>query len=94
MKRYEMHQEHIRQITGKAGDVVIFTEATTHGTLPWTADHQRRSLLFRYSPGNLAYAKGYLPTWPESMLEGLTPEQRAVLEPPYHTRLDRPVLEE
>ena len=79
MKRYEMYQEHIRQITGKAGDVVIFTEATTHGTLPWTADHQRRSLLFRYSPGNLAYAKGYFPTWPESMLEGLTPEQRAVL---------------
>ena len=94
MKRYEIYQEHIRQITGKAGDVVIFTEATTHGTLPWRADHQRRSLLFRYSPGNLAYAKGYFPTWPESMLEGLTPEQRAVLEPPYHTRLDRPVLEE
>ncbi len=22
----------------------------------------------------------------------LTPEQRAVLEPPYHTRLDRPML--
>ena len=94
MKRYEMYQEHIRQITGKAGDVVIFTEATTHGTLPWKADHQRRSLLFRYSPGNLAYAKGYFPTWPKSMLEGLTPEQRTVLEPPYHTRLDRPVLEE
>ena len=94
MKHYEMYQEHIRQITGKAGDVVIFTEATTHGTLPWKADHHRRSLLFRYSPGNLAYAKGYFPTWPQSMLEGLTPEQRAVLEPPYHTRLDRPVLEE
>ena len=31
MKRYEMYQEHIRQVTGKAGDVVIFTEATTHG---------------------------------------------------------------
>ncbi len=94
MKRYEMYQAHIRQITGKAGDVVIFTEATTHGTLPWKADHQRRSVLFRYSPGNLAYAKGYFPTWPRSMLEGLTPEQRAVLEPPYHTRLHRPVLEE
>ena len=79
MKRYEMYQEHIRQVTGKAGDVVIFTEATTHGTLPWKADHQRRSLLFRYSPGNLAYAKGYFPNWPQSILEGLTPEQRAVL---------------
>ena len=71
--------------------MVIFTEAVTHGTLPWTADHDRRSVLFRMSPGNLAYAPGYNP-WPEEMLAGLTPEQRAVLEPPYHSRLNRPEL--
>ena len=92
MRQYEKYQEHIRQITCKAGDVAIFTEAVTHGTLPWKSERQRRSLLFRYSPGNMAYAKGYFPTWPSSMLEGLTKEQRAVLEPPYHTHLDRPVL--
>ena len=80
-------------MTCKAGDVVIFTEAVTHGTIPWSADHDRRSVLFRMSPGNLAYAKGYNP-WPESMLEGLTPPQRAVLEPPYHQRLQRPVLDD
>ena len=91
MKKFEIHQEFIKQITAKAGDVVIFTEATTHGTLPWKAKHQRRSLLFRFSPNCLAYAKSYLP-WPEGMLEDLTPEQRAILEPPYHTRLDRPML--
>jgi hypothetical protein len=28
------------------------------------------------------------------MLEGMTPEQRAVLEPPYHQRLQRPVLDD
>ncbi len=27
------------------------TEATTHGTLPWTADHERRNLIVRYTPG-------------------------------------------
>ena len=80
-------------MTCKAGDVVIFTEAVTHGTIPWSADHDRRSVLFRMSPGNLAYATGYNP-WPESMLEGLTPQQRAVLEPPYHQRLQRPVLDD
>ena len=89
---HEAFQEFIKTITCKAGDVVIFTEATTHGTLPWKGKHQRRSLLFRFSPGNLAYAKGYYPEWPEKMLEDLTSEQRAVLEPPYHKRLDRPIL--
>ena len=35
----------------KAGDAVFFMDgAQTHGTLPWTADHERRSLLYRYSP--------------------------------------------
>ena len=41
MKHHQKYQEHVRQITCKAGDVVIFTEAVTHGTLPWKADHQR-----------------------------------------------------
>lgn len=92
MRRYEAHQEFVRQITCKAGDVVIFTEAVTHGTLPWTADHERRSLLFRFSPGNLAYVAGH--NWPESVLDELTAAQRAVLEPPYHVRLNRPVLDD
>jgi ectoine hydroxylase-related dioxygenase (phytanoyl-CoA dioxygenase family) len=94
MRRYEAYQEFIKPLTCKAGDVVIFTEAVTHGTIPWKGKHQRRSLLFRFSPGNLAYAKSYLPEWPESLLDELTPEQRAVLEPPYHKRLQRPVLDD
>ena len=93
MRKFEVHQEFIKQINAKAGDVVIFTEATTHGTLPWKAKHQRRSLLFRYSPNCLAYANSYLP-WPEGVLDGLTSEQRAVLEPPYHTRLERPMVDD
>ena len=93
MRKFEAYKGFIKQITAKAGDVVIFSEATTHGTLPWQAKHQRRSLLFRYSPNCLAYANSYLP-WPEGTLDGLTSEQRAVLEPPYHTRLERPMLDD
>ena len=92
MKKYEKYQEFIKQITCRAGDVVIFTEATTHGTLPWKAKHQRRSLLYRYTAGNLAYVSGYQ-TWATQYAD-LTEDQRAVLEPPYHTRLDRPVLDD
>jgi ectoine hydroxylase-related dioxygenase (phytanoyl-CoA dioxygenase family) len=93
LRRLEAYQDQIRQICCKAGDVVIFTEALTHGTLPWRAEHQRRSVLYRFSPGNMAYAKGYAP-WPETWLEGLTAAQRAVMEPPYHLRLERPSLDE
>lgn len=93
IRKWEAHRDIVRQVSCKAGDVVIFTEAVTHGTLPWTAEHQRRSALFRMSPGNLAYVSGYNP-WPEAVLAGMTPEQRAVLEPPYHTRLNRPVLDD
>jgi|TARA_B100000809_G_scaffold2807_1_gene3200 hypothetical protein len=93
IRKWQAHQEIVKQVTCKAGDVVIFTEAVTHGTIPWTAQHDRRSVLFRMSPGNLAYATGYNP-WPKKMLEDLTPEQRAILEPPYHQRLQRPVFDD
>ena len=93
LRTYEQHQEFVKQIPCKAGDVVIFTEAVTHGTLPWQSEQQRRSILFRYSPGNLAYAKHYV-DWPEAFVEGLSEEQRAVMEAPYHLRLERPALDD
>ncbi len=87
MKRFQKHQDHVRQIVCRAGSAVIFTEAVTHGTLPWKADHPRRSVLTRYTAGNMAYVPAYpMPAWADE-------RQRAVMEPPYHTRLNRPVLE-
>jgi ectoine hydroxylase-related dioxygenase (phytanoyl-CoA dioxygenase family) len=93
MRLCDEHAEFVKQVVCKAGDVVIFTEALTHGTIPWSSDGERRSLLLRYAPGNLAYAKNYYPAWPDDVLEGLTDEQRGVFEPPYHTRLDRPAID-
>ena len=78
--RYLAHQENVRQIVCKAGDAVVFTEAVTHGTIPWTSDEPRRTLLTRYTAGNMAY-------WEDERL-------RKVMERPYHTRLNRPVLED
>lgn len=88
IRRYEKYQEHVRQITCKAGAVVIFSESVTHGTIPWTANHPRRTVLTRYTAGNMAYVSAYpIPEWANE-------RQRAVMEQPYHTRLNRPVLEE
>mmetsp|Transcript_382 Transcript_382/g.938 ORF Transcript_382/g.938 Transcript_382/m.938 type:complete len:128 (+) Transcript_382:1-384(+) len=83
----------VDQPTAKAGDVIIFSEATIHGCLPWTAEHQRRVALFRFAPAHLGFARGYSdPAWPPSFTDGMTPEQRAVMEPPYHPMYDRPYL--
>lgn len=58
-------------------------------------------MLFRYSPANLAFAGGRHAfdrdvrsgrAWPDSWYDGLSPEQLAVLEPPYNRNLERPVL--
>ena len=88
MRRNLKYQEHIRQITCRAGDAVIFTEAVTHGTLPWTSDEPRRSIMTRYTAGNLAYVPAPpVPEWAND-------REQAVLQPPYHSRLDRPFLEE
>ena len=89
--------EHVYQPATKAGDVLIFSEAATHGSLPWTrADKQRRIPLFRFSPGNVAYGRNYMAvgqaTWPEKMYNGLTEAQAAVLQPPFAGRMDRQLV--
>ncbi len=63
-----------------AGSVVIFTEALTHGTAAWTAEYQRRSLLFKYSPGQQSWSANY--TQPPKDVQ-LTARQKLLFEPPY-----------
>jgi hypothetical protein len=62
-----------------AGDVVIFTEALTHGTAAWQGPDQRRSLLYKYSPGNSAWSHE---VWQNELIEACTPRQRLMLQPP------------
>ncbi len=67
------------QIPLAAGDVVVFTEALTHGTLPWQGTEQRRTLLYKYSPGNSAYSNVQ---WPAELVAACTDRQRLLLQPP------------
>jgi ectoine hydroxylase-related dioxygenase (phytanoyl-CoA dioxygenase family) len=64
----------------RAGDVLIFTEALTHGTLAWTAPHHRRALLYKYSPGHQAWGRA---SFADEAREQATDQQRQLLEPPY-----------
>src|SRR3954452_19343738 len=63
-----------------AGDVVLFTEALTHGTLPWRGRGQRRTLLYKYSPGNSSWGKDE--GLPPALAPLLSPRQRRLFEPP------------
>jgi hypothetical protein len=64
----------------KAGSVLIFTEALTHCTIPWTAPVERRAVLFKYSPGHLAWGQWKEP--PRALWRSLTDRQRRLMQPP------------
>ena len=74
----------------KTGDLILFTEALTHGTLPWTPDFERRALLYKFSPGHQSWSKRHRPA-PEGA--ELTEEQARLFRPPYHGRRE-PVFED
>ena len=86
MKFWDSHQEHVLEVNGQAGDVVIFTETLTHGTLPWTAKHQRRAVLYKFSPGTLSYGSGPHEVAYGDYIEDMTAEERAVMEAPHIRR--------
>ena len=92
VRDWEAHREITYNLPCKAGDMVIFNEATLHGTLPWQGEHERRSLLYRYSPKYLHFAGGSYETSQPEWVSELTEAQQAVLEPPYI--YNRPLIEE
>ena len=71
----------VKQIEARAGAAVMFTEALTHGTHPWRASHDRRAILYKYTPGTLQMAQSYLSQGVEASLEEFTSAQRAMMNP-------------
>ncbi|MBE7462381.1 MAG: phytanoyl-CoA dioxygenase family protein [Planctomycetes bacterium] len=71
----------VKAVTGPAGTAVIFTEALTHGPLPWRGAHDRRTIFFKYNAHCISYAAGYYDHQTFASDE-LTERQRAMLEAP------------
>jgi ectoine hydroxylase-related dioxygenase (phytanoyl-CoA dioxygenase family) len=69
----------VTPVTGPAGTAIIFSEAMTHGALPWRGRHERRTLFYKYSPGSISWAANY---YDADDFPGLTDRQRAMLEAP------------
>jgi len=59
-----------------AGDVVIFTEALTHGTSSWRAPYTRRSMLYKYAPGHSSWGIQYQSTLAALAASGLLTERQ------------------
>jgi hypothetical protein len=80
VRLFERPAHYVVQPEVEAGDAVIFTEALIHGTMPWTAEHERRALLFKYSPGHSAWSGTYYN--PDDYPQ-LTEQQKRILAPPF-----------
>jgi hypothetical protein len=77
-----------KAVTGAAGTAVFFTEALSHGTLPWNGKHERRTVFLKYHAYCSAFSDNYLDEvsaeWDE-----LTERQRRILEAPNCRSKDR-----
>lgn len=70
----------VKQVPQRAGDALIFTEALTHGTWPWTDPQgERRSVLLKYSPHYMQWAGKPM----DAEIAGLTERQRLILQGAY-----------
>ena len=70
---------YVKQLSVKAGDVIIFTEALVHGTMAWDADHERRALLYKYSPGHSSWSSSY---YDPANYPGASEQQIRIMAPP------------
>ncbi len=88
VRSFDRPAHYVVQPPLEAGDVLFFTEALIHGTMPWTATHQRRTLLYKYSPGHSAWSGNY---YDISQYNDLTEQQKRMLLPPSIGRRPRVV---
>jgi ectoine hydroxylase-related dioxygenase (phytanoyl-CoA dioxygenase family) len=63
----------------KAGDVLFFTDAVTHGSAERTNPGHRRVMIYRYSPRFIRTRFNY--DWSPTLLQRLTPERRQIIQP-------------
>ena len=64
---------------GARGSVILFSESLTHGTATWQADHERRTLLYKYCVSHIAWTSKRVET--PTKVE-LTPRQQLLLRDP------------
>ena len=66
----------------RPGDAIVFTEALTHGTLPWSAEAPRRTLFYKFSPHGTSWAGAYFDPRNFRDYPDVDDRKLAILEPP------------
>ena len=71
--------ECVDRVMANAGDAIIFTEACSHGTIPWEGGDERRTIFYKYCPHAVAWGACF---YNADNYGDLTDSQRAILMPP------------
>ena len=79
VREQTVQPHYVRNPPLKKGDVLIFTEALMHGTRAWSGDHERRVLLYKYSPPHSSWR---IAPYDLSLYPGATAQQRRLMAPP------------
>merc|ERR1712039_394091 len=86
----------VTRVPARAGDAIIFTEALTHGTLPWTADPpadgspSRQTLFYKFSPHATSWSADHLSANYFTQYPDWTDRRSRIVEPPNARYVGRP----
>ena len=83
----------VTRVPASAGDVIIFTEALTHGTLPWEAEESRTTLFYKFSPHGTTWSSDWFDPEDYAVYADVDDRMLAILEPPnarYRGRHSKP----
>jgi hypothetical protein len=56
---WEQDQSVVTNPGARAGNVIIFTEALAHGTMPWRNEFDRRVAIYRFAAKTVQYASSF-----------------------------------
>ena len=80
----------VQRVPARPGDAIVFTEALTHGTLPWNAEAPRRTLFYKFSPHGTSWAGAYFDPRHFRDYPDIDDRKLAILEPPNARYAGRP----
>jgi hypothetical protein len=80
----------VERVAAVPGDAIIFTEALTHGTLPWTSDAKRSTVFYKYSPHSSSWGARFFDPEEFRQYDDMDDRKLAILEPPNARYRGRP----
>ena len=84
----------VKRIAARPGDAIVFTEALTHGTLPWEVDAKRQTIFYKFSPHGTTWSADYFNPDDYRCYEDMDARKLAMLEPPNARYPGRPTKPE